>query len=54
MNPIPHYGGYIVDIKQPHISKYYNFHTGLLISIKFKKTNRKMFNLTVFAKYINR
>ena len=29
MNPIPHYGGYIVDVKQPYLSQYYKFHNEL-------------------------
>lgn len=29
MVPPPHYGGYIVDVKQPHISKYYMYHPEL-------------------------
>ncbi len=29
MNPSPHYGGYIINIKQPQLSQYYRIHPEL-------------------------
>jgi hypothetical protein len=38
MSPSPHYGGYIVDVKQPYLSQYYRIHPELPKELPVYKT----------------
>jgi len=38
MNPLPHYGGYIVDVKQPYLSQYNKIHPELPSQLPLYKT----------------
>lgn len=38
MSPLPHYGGYIVDVKQPYLSQYYRIHPELPKELPVYKT----------------
>jgi hypothetical protein len=38
MSPLPHYGGYIIDVKQPYLSQYYRIHPELPKKLPVYKT----------------